>query len=127
MFTSTTAETQPLSAKVCAAVFSGTSGYTVTVSSVTGSEGMGVGIAKNATIPTASYGWLMYRGFSGFTAAASDSFASGDAICLGGDGKMGQKSNATGFSAAYTIGKCMLATASGTSNAGTIAAFFNFM
>lgn len=110
-----------------AAIISGLSGYSVTVSSVTGTDGIAIGIARNATIPTAAYGWLMYRGFSGFTAAANDSFTTGDPICLGTDGKMGMKSQATGFSAAQTIGKCILSTASATSNAGTIAAFFNFM
>lgn len=110
-----------------AAVLTGTSGYSVTVSSVVGTDGMPIGIAKNATLTTGTYGWLMTRGFSGFTAQANDSFASGDAICLGTDGKMAMHSNATGFSAAVTIGKTMLATASGTSNAGTIAAFFSFL
>lgn len=109
-----------------AAVISGLSGYSVTVSSVAGTDGFPVGIAKNATLTTATYGWLMYRGFSGFTAQASDSFATGDAICLGTDGKMAMHSNATAFSAAITIGKCILSTASGTSNAGTIAAYFSF-
>lgn len=109
------------------AVLTSTSGYSVTVSSVVGTDGIGIGIAKNATLTTATYGWLMYRGFSGFTAQASDSFTTGDAIAIGTDGKMAMHSNATGFSAAVTVGKCILSTASGTSNAGTIAAFFNFM
>lgn len=109
-----------------AAVISGTSGYSVTVSSVAGTDGFPIGIAKNATIAASSYGWLMYQGFSGFTASANDSFATGDAIALGTDGKMTMKSQATAFSAAITIGKCILSTASGTSNAGTIAAFFKF-
>lgn len=110
-----------------AAIISGTSGYSVTVSSVVGTDGLAVGIARNATLTTATFGWLMYRGFSGFTAQANDSFTTGDAIALGTDGKMAMHSNATGFSAAVTIGKCILSTASATSNAGTIAAFFNFM
>lgn len=109
-----------------AAVISGVSGLSVTVSSVAGTDGFPIGIAKNATIATAAYGWLMYQGFSGFTAQANDSFAVGDPIALGTDGKMSMHSNATGFSAAITIGKCIVATASGTSNAGTIAAYFKF-
>lgn len=110
-----------------AAIISGSSGYSVTVSSVTAYDGFPLGIARNATIPTASYGWLMYRGFSGFTAQANDSFVTGDPICLANDGKMANKTQATGYIAASTIGKCILSTASGTSNAGTIAAYFNIM
>ena len=42
---------------------SGSSGYSITGSSVVGADAA-FGVAKNAAIPNGSYGWLMTRGFS---------------------------------------------------------------
>ena len=41
---------------------SGATGYTVTISSVTGDRL--IGVAKNVAIPTANYGWVAYKGFT---------------------------------------------------------------
>ena len=44
------------------AVLSAVSGYSVTVSSVTSVDFL-IGVCKHATLTTATYGWLMTRGF----------------------------------------------------------------
>ena len=64
----------------------GASGYTVTVSSVTDSVNPCVGVAKNATITTGAYGWIMVKGYTSVnvvTATTSDHVA----LALGADGK----------------------------------------
>jgi len=105
------------------AVLSGVSGYSVTVSSITGSDMM-IGIAKNATLTTGTYGWLMYQGFSGFVAGANDSFSTGNIIAGGVDGTFSNKSSATGFTGPV-YGKAIFSVSSGAVTA-TNAAFFKF-
>lgn len=106
------------------AVLSGTSGYSVTVSSTTSIDYM-MGICRNATMATAAYGWLMYRGFSGFSAGANDSFSTGDVLAVAVGGNFSNKSSATGFTGTV-VGKAVFSVASGAVTA-TNAAFFNFM
>lgn len=107
-----------------AAVVSGLSGFTVTVSSVTGND-LAIGIARNATINTAAYGWLMVEGFSGFSAATDDSFVTGDCLAIAASGNFAHKTQATGAFAANVVGKCILSVASGAVTAAN-AAYFRF-
>lgn len=63
----------------------GASGYTVTVSSVTDSVNPCVGVAKNATIATGYYGWVMVKGYTSVnvvTATTTDHLP----LALGADG-----------------------------------------
>ena len=60
-----------------AAVLSATTGYSVTVSSTTQVD-IALGMVKNATLTTGTYGWLMIKGFATFCAGANDSFAAGN-------------------------------------------------
>lgn len=108
-----------------AAVISGLSGYTVTVSSTTGAD-LPIGVARNATINTAAYGWLMYRGFSGFQAAANDSFVTGNILAIADQGNFANKTQATGAFGANVVGKAILSVASGAVTFVN-AAWFNFM
>lgn len=89
-----------------AAVVSAVSGYSVTVSSVSG--GFAVGFVKHATLTTGTYGWLVTRGFvdSVTNAMASTALAAGDAIQLGVDGGV-----CKGETGPY-VGKMMTATGS---------------
>jgi len=96
-----------------AVVLSGTTGYSVTVSSLTMTD-FAVGMVKHATLTTATYGWVMTRGFATFIAGASDSFASGNPIALGVDGAFVNKTLSTGFISPH-VGKCLQATDSGVS------------
>lgn len=105
-------------------VVSGLSGYTVTVSSTTGADLM-IGIARNATINTAAYGWVMVEGFSGFQAAANDSFVTGNLLAVADQGNFAQKTQATGAFGANVVGKAILSVASGAVTAAN-AAYFRF-
>lgn len=91
-----------------------TSGYSVNVSSVTSTDFM-IGIVKHATLTTATYGWVLTKGFCSFVAGADNSFAAGNAIGVGVNGTFALKSSATGYTG-NVVGKCMVAQASGASN-----------
>lgn len=91
------------------AVVSALSGYSVTVSSISG--GFAVGFCKHTTLTTGTYGWLVTRGFvDGVTnAMASTALTAGDSIQVGVDGGV-----CKGESGPY-VGKHL----SGTASAGT--------
>lgn len=103
------------------ATVSGTTGYSVTVSAVTMLD-FAVGVCKNATLTTGTYGWLLTRGFSTFVAGASDSFTTGDVLALAVDGVFALKTISTGY-VSPIVGKAVQGAASGTS---TGYAFFRF-
>lgn len=88
------------------ATVSGVSGYSVTVSSISGD--MLVGFCKHATLTTGTYGWLVTRGFvdSVTNAMASTALVAGDVIQAGADG--GIAKGVTG----PNVGKMMTATGS---------------
>jgi hypothetical protein len=76
---------QQISQGQCA-VLSANSGFSVTVSSVTGYDYV-IGFAKHATITTGGYGWLVTRGFTKVqNAMASTALAVGDPIVVAGQG-----------------------------------------
>lgn len=95
------------------AVLSGVTGYSVTVSSVTGVD-FAVGVVKHTAIPTGSYGWLLTRGFTQAQLGADDSATTGSILRLGVDGAFTLASNVTGHFSPV-IGKAMSGAASGTS------------
>lgn len=103
-----------------AAVLSGVSGYTVTVSSVTHAD-IPVGVCKHAAIPTGSYGWLLQRGFS--TAQAGSAVATANGLTLGADGTWQAQLTTTAYSQVVlppVYGKAMGSAAS----SGSFAAYF---
>ena len=67
------------------ATVSGTSGYSVTVSSTTNLDAL-VGVCYHATIATGYYGWLLTRGAGKVKAPASTALVAGDILFAGGDG-----------------------------------------
>lgn len=68
------------------AVLSANSGFSVTVSSVTGYDYV-FGVAKNATITTGAYGWLLTRGFTQIqNAMQSTALVVGDPVFVAGQG-----------------------------------------
>lgn len=67
-----------------AVLASGASGYSVTVSSVIGTDAL-FGVAANATFPTATYGFLMTKGFTNVEPVSN--VVSGDILYLGTDGQ----------------------------------------
>lgn len=99
------------------AVVSSVSGYSVTLSSVT-SVDLAVGHCKHATLTTATYGWLLTRGFAQVQLGANDSMVAGAILRAGVDGTYAAATNATG-NISPIIGKAMGAAAS----AGTATAF----
>ena len=96
-----------------AAILSAATGYSVTVSSITMVD-FALGMVKHSTMATATYGWLLTKGFATFIAGANDSFAAGNPISLGIDGAFVYKTISTGF-VSPAIGKAVQATASGVS------------
>lgn len=95
------------------ATLSGVTGYSVTVSSITGVD-FAVGVCKHATLTTGTYGWLMTRGFSQAQLGANDSATTGDILRLGVDGAFTLASLVTGHFSPV-IGKAMTGAASATS------------
>ena len=93
------------------AVVTAVTGYSVTVSSTTQVD-KPVGVCKNATLTTGTYGWLLTRGFGPVKAVANSALAAGDLLLPGGDGLWSNKAIATG-NTANEYGKVMVATASG--------------
>lgn len=72
------------------------SGWSVTVSSVTGANVL-VGVVKHATLTTGTYGWLLTNGFT--TVRAGNSLTSGHMLVLSTDGEFIHKSISTGHTA----------------------------
>ena len=103
------------------AVLSGVTGYSVTVSSVTGAD-LAVGVCKHSGIATTEYGWLVRRGFVNVEMGASDSCAAGQILALAVDGAFALKSNSTNHQS-RTIGKAMAAIASGASGTAYISIY----
>jgi hypothetical protein len=68
------------------AVMSGNTGFSVTVSSVSGFQ-LPIGFVKHATITTGAYGWLLTRGFTNVkNGMASTALAVGDPVFVAGSG-----------------------------------------
>jgi hypothetical protein len=77
-------------------VISGNTGYSVTVSSVT-QVSPAFGVVKHATMATATYGWVLTRGFSDVKSEmASTAIAAGDNLCLADDGQVNVPVSAIG-------------------------------
>ncbi len=100
------------------AVMSAVSGYSVTLSSTTSVDFL-VGVVKNATLTTATYGWLVTRGFVEVEMEADNSAAAGQLLALAADGEFALKSNSTGYPTP-AVGKTMEAIASGASGTAFI-------
>lgn len=103
------------------ATVSAVSGYSVTVSSVTDVDLL-VGVCRHATLTTATYGWLVTKGFVQIQMGTDNSMAAGGLVGLGVDGKFAPKSLSTGVPAP-AFGKAMAAIASGASGTAYIRAF----
>lgn len=96
-----------------AATVSAVTGYSVTVSTTTSVDFV-VGVCKHATLTTATYGWLVTKGFTPVQMDANNSAAAGQALAIAADGKFALKSNSTGYPCP-TLGKTIDAIASGAS------------
>lgn len=68
-------------------------GYSVTVSSVTGIDAC-FGVVYHATFTTATYGWIVKRGFVPLEAHADSALAVGDFVVLGSAGVCSRKDTA---------------------------------
>lgn len=93
------------------AVATATTGYSLTVSSITHVD-VPVGVCKHSTIATSAYGWLLQRGFG--PALAGSALVAGDLVCLGADGKWVPKLTTTAYSQVImpaVFGKCMVSAA----------------
>ncbi len=91
-------------------------GYSLTVSSLVDAD-VCVGVVRHATLPTAAYGWLAYRGFVTVNFGSTTSGAAGAYLEIGTDGSFAPRaaSNATGLLFGDVCGKVMSAVASGAS------------
>jgi hypothetical protein len=87
------------------ATVSAVTGYSVTVSSLTGVDPL-VGVCVNTSIGAAEYGWLVTKGFATIEMGAAGSAPAGSLLCLGTDGAFAFKSNSTGHPGP-TVGKAM--------------------
>lgn len=110
------------------AVMSGNTGMSVTVSATTFFN-VCIGVVKHATLTTATYGWLLTKGFTNVKMEASNSGIVGTPLYLGLDGTFKGIAAANTASTAFSqitslfglvpVGVCVQATAS----AGTGYAF----
>jgi len=103
------------------ATVSAVTGYSVTLSSITSVDFL-IGICKHATLTTATYGWLMTRGFATVEMEADNSCTAGQILALAADGEFALKSNSTGYPTP-AVGKAQAAIASGGSGAAFISVF----
>lgn len=105
------------------ATVSATSGYTVTVSSVTQVDEL-AGVCVHNTIAASAYGWLLTKGWAVVEMGANNSAAAGARIALGTDGKFGIVGSANTDTALGTgCGKATSAIASAGSGGAWIKAF----
>lgn len=92
---------------------SGTSGYSVTISSVTGADFL-LGVVEHATLTTGTYGWIVQKGLVDVEMEADNSCVTGQILAVAANGEFALKSNSTGY-AAPAVGKAMESAASGAS------------
>jgi len=101
---------------------SGVSGYSVTVSAVTSAD-LVVGVCRNATLTTGTYGWLVSRGITPVEMnASSGTVAAGDLLEVGANGDFQKVSNTTG-NLAPAIGKALEAIVSSASGSAYICCY----
>lgn len=100
------------------ATVSAVTGYSVTVSTTTSVDVI-VGVCQQATMATATYGWLLTKGFATIKMSANNSAAAGDNLTIGTDGAFA--SVVSGIANyGQRIGKAMEAIASGASGSAFI-------
>lgn len=106
------------------AVCSAVTGYSVTVSSLTGID-YPIGLCVHATLTTGTYGYLMKRGFGIFKSTPDSGTTAGDRIILGTDGVWGAASVASNVSntGGNVFGKVMVGGASGVTCTGYFAIY----
>ena len=108
--------------KGMAAVLSGVSGYSVTVSATTSNDFV-VGVCKHGSLATAAYGWLLTRGFVEVEMdGTSGTVSKGGLIEISDAGVWSPVSNTTG-NKAPAQGKMMEAVVSGASGTAYISVF----
>ncbi len=73
-----------------------------------------VGVCKHATMTTATYGWLLTKGFGKVVDSVGNGIAAGNLVILAEDGKVVAKTISTGF-VGNVLGKTMGAIASASS------------
>lgn len=101
---------------------SGATGYSVTVSSVTSAD-IVVGVCRNATLTTGTYGWLVSRGITNVEMnATSGTVAAGGLIEIGANGDFSPVSNTTA-NLAPAIGKALEAIVSSASGSAYISCY----
>lgn len=105
-----------------AAVCSAVTGYSVTVSAVTGTD-FAVGVCKHAAISASCYGWLVTKGFTSVEMAISDSCVAGEPLRLALSGTFALASNTTLTAVGPVIGKSMEAMASAASGQAYISVY----
>lgn len=82
------------------------SGYSVTITNVSGMD-IAVGMVRNTTMPTLSFGWLMTKGFAGIS-TDNASFVTNQVIALGQNGNFQALTAAVGsFVTAAPIGRAL--------------------
>ncbi len=96
----------------------GTSGYTVTISSVTGCDAFAA-VCYHATIATGYYGWLVTRGHTKYKMHADSAATASDLLSVGANGVFAVPN--TALAAVMVMGKATVATGS----AGVGEAFVN--
>lgn len=99
---------------------SGSSGYSVTVTSVTGAD-VAMGFVKHNTFVTASYCWVLTKGYTTISnGMASTALASGAMLALAANGQVQEH---TGTLTAPILGKVIVSTASAGSGRAFVRCF----
>ncbi|HRZ15356.1 MAG TPA: hypothetical protein P5110_07605 [Candidatus Omnitrophota bacterium] len=105
-----------------------TSGYSVTISSVTALADKCFGVVVNATLTTATYGWVAVYGPAKIEASTTDSLTTGVGITLDVDGTFGSTTALIGVTAPTNIKDiCGKVIGAGTATAGSCLAFVNLL
>lgn len=89
------------------------SGMSVTITNVAAGMDLAIGVARNATLTTGTYGWLMTRGFTGISTDAA-SGVTGQVLALGSLGNFQVLTSAAGsFVTAPPVGRLQTSVATG--------------
>lgn len=99
-------------------VYSASSGYSVTISSVGGEQLAGV--VYNADIPPTEYGWVCVKGHVPLTSSGNSAIAAGNRVVLDAAGTFTRSTGGTGYT-----GVVVALPTGATETAGTFAAFVN--
>lgn len=101
-----------------AAIMSGSSGYTVTITSTLDKDHI-MGVAYHATLTAATYGWLLTRGIGTIITSTSVALVTGTVATVQADGYWDNLITSAATTGVYTNARCKMLTTATSASTGT--------